>query len=122
MYNYLESIKDDIREYIKENFTSEEISKKLEDREEWENELNDDLWIDDSVTGNASGSYTFNRWTAEEYIKENLSLLCEALKEFGCIDKLSEKLSNEEYEYLDVTIRCYLLWQAINAVLDEMEV
>jgi predicted transglutaminase-like protease len=59
---------------------------------------------------------------AQEYIKDNLFLVCEAMEEFGCIDKLAEKLSNEEYEYLDVTIRCYLLYQAVAAVLDEMEV
>jgi hypothetical protein len=122
MYNYLESIKEDIKNYIEENYTTEELKKELEDREEFENKLNDDLWINDSVTGNASGSYTFNRWRAEEYVKDNLSLLCEALEEFGCINELGEKLLNEEFEYLDVTIRCYLLFNAISIALDEMEV
>lgn len=121
-YNYLEAMKQDITERINENYTPEEIKKRLEDRDYWQEELNDDFWIDDSITGNASGSYTFNRWTAEQYVKDNLSLMCEAMTEFGCADKIGEKLSDEEFEYLDVTIRCYLLSTAISDVLAEMEV
>lgn len=30
----------------------------------------DELWIDDSVTGNGSGSYTFNSYKAEENVKD----------------------------------------------------
>ena len=41
-YNYLESIKSDIRIYIGENFTEEEIRERLEDRESWEEELNEE--------------------------------------------------------------------------------
>lgn len=44
---------------------------------------NDTLFACDSVTGNASGSYTFNTWTAEEYLCHNWELLGEALTEFG---------------------------------------
>lgn len=121
MYNYLKAIKADVKDYINDNYTTEELKEKLKDREEFEIELNDELWTVDSVTGNASGSYTFNRWVAEEYIKDNLSLMSEALHEFGCIDNLAEKLYNEEFEYLDVTIRCYLLGTAVSEVLDELE-
>lgn len=71
----------------------------------------------DSVTGNASGSYTFNTWTAEEYLCHNWELLGEALTEFGCDMSYLEKGA----EACDVTIRCYLLGQAISEVLDEIE-
>lgn len=116
-YNYLEAMTEDIKNYIEDHYTPEEITIKLEDREAWENKLNDDLWIDDGVTGNASGSYTFNTYQAEEYIAHNLDLLSEALKEFGCNVNVLEKGA----EWCDVTIRCYLLYQAISAALDEME-
>lgn len=54
-YNYLEEMTVDIIDYIKDNYTNEEIKEKLESRDEWAQELNDDLWTVDSVTGNASG-------------------------------------------------------------------
>lgn len=57
-YDYLEAVKDDVREYIKDHDLLEEGWQ--DSRDELEEKLNDDLWAEDSVTGNASGSYTFN--------------------------------------------------------------
>ena len=82
-----------------------------------EQELNDTLFACDSVTGNASGSYTFNTWTAEEYLCHNWYLLSEALTELGCDMSYIERGA----EVCDVAIRCYLLGQAISEVLDEVE-
>lgn len=111
-YNYMEAMKEDIREYIDDEITLSDFS----DREELEEKLNEDLWMVDSVTGNGSGSYTFNTYMAEEYICHNLDLLAEACEEFGTVEPLKEGA-----EYCDVTIRCYLLGQAIGEVLDDME-
>lgn len=111
-YNYEEAVKNDVRNYIEE----EGIDVKKFDREELEEKLNEDLWIEDSVTGNGSGSYTFDNYTAEENICHNLDLLGEALEEFGdCSDVLKKGA-----EACDVTIRCYLLGSAISEVLDEL--
>ena len=112
-YNYLENIKADVKEYIDNEINLKDFS----DREELEEELNDTLWTEDSVTGNASGSYYCNSWKAEEALAHNWDLLAEAMKEFGCEVDLLEKGA----EWADVTIRCYLLGQAIGEVLDEME-
>ena len=121
-YNYYESIKNDILDYIRENYTTLEQLENLENRDEWEEKLNDDLWIVDSVTGNASGSYTFNRFLAREYVIECLDVLKDALEDFGVSPKMvSEKFLDEEWEYFDVTIRCYLLGGAIVSALDELE-
>lgn len=119
MYNYLEEMKNDVMEYV----NNEIDLKDYEDRDELEQELNDVLWTVDSVTGNASGSYTFNRWQAKEYVVDNIGELEEAVREF-CIDSktVTDKFLSEEWEYFDVTIRCYLLWQAIGEVLDEMDI
>jgi len=117
MYNYLESIIEDVKEAIKEYNTKE-----FTDREEFEERLNDDLFIDDSVTGNASGFYTFSRAEAKDYVEDNLDLLAEACREFGVDDAtIGEKFLDEDFEYFDVTIRCYLLNQAISEALDELE-
>ena len=116
-YNYFEAVKADALEYIRDNFTAAEIAERLEDRNEWECSLNDALWVTDSVTGNASGSYYCNAWKAAEALAHNWDILVEALIEFGC--DLNAIECGEEY--CDVTIRCYLLGQAIAAALDELE-
>jgi DNA-directed RNA polymerase subunit N (RpoN/RPB10) len=112
-YNYLESVKQDVREYINEH----DIVVNEDNRDEVEQQLNDDCFICDSVTGNASGSYTFNTWQAEENLCHNLDLLGEALTEFCCEPNY---ITEKGAEACDVTIRCYLLGQAISEVLDEM--
>lgn len=113
-YNYLENIKKDVKEYIEENKENEKYN--FENLEELKQLLFDDLFIDDSVTGNGSGSYTFSTYQAEENISHNMDLLKEACKEFGA--DAFEMLENPEKA--DVTIRCYLLSQAIDEVIDEM--
>lgn len=116
-YNYFEAVKADALEYIRDNFTAAEIAERLEDRNEWRSSLNDELWVTDSVTGNASGSYYCNAWKAAEALAHNWDILVEALIEFGCDLNAIERGE----EYCDVTIRCYLLGRAIAAALDELE-
>ena len=117
-YDYRAAVTADIIDYIREHYTVREIAEKLRgEREDWEDELRDDLWTVDSVTGNASGSYTCNGWYAEEYICHNLDLLGEAVEEFGgSIDILKAGA-----EACDVTIRCYLLGECVAVALDELE-
>ena len=120
-YDYLENVKEDVKTAILDNCTKEEIKnafKSLEARDELYEKLYDNLWIDDNVTGNASGSYTCNAYNAEEYLCHNWDLLVEALEEFG--ESESDALSRGA-EYCDVTIRCYLLGSAIKEALDELE-
>lgn len=114
-YNYLEAMTEDIKNYINNEITLSDYS----DREELEQYLNDTLWTVDSVTGNGSGSYTLNTYLAEEYICHNLEILEQACEEFG--DDLGKVIKNGA-EGCDVTIRCYLLGQAIADVLDEMDI
>ena len=78
--------------------------------------LNDILWIEDSVTGNASGSYWFNRYKAEEAICHNWDILADACEELCC----EADVLNKGAEWADVTIRCYLLGEVIGTVLDEV--
>lgn len=113
-YDYLENVKEDVRSYIEEN----KIVVTSSNREEVEQELNDTLFVNDSVTGNASGSYTFSTWQAEENLCHNFELLTDALEELGYDLSYLKKGA----ESCDVIIRCYLLGQAISEVLDEIEI
>jgi hypothetical protein len=112
-YNYFEAVKNAVLDYINEN----EIKVTTSNKEELADSLNDDLWTNDSVTGNGSGSYFFNTWKAEEALCHNLDLLGEACEEFGS----TADLLKDGAEACDVTIRCYLLPQAISEALDELE-
>lgn len=116
-YNYLEIIKEDVKEYIEENKENESYN--FDNIEEVKELLYDDLWVDDSVTGNGSGSYYCNAHKAREALQGNEELLIEALETFGN-DAESYKRSLTDPEFADVTIRCYLLSQAIDEVVEEM--
>lgn len=118
-YNYQENVTKDVLAAIKERYTDGEIKVKLQERDMFEEELRDELWIDDSVTGNASGSYTFNTWDAEENLCHNLDLLNEALSEFGYDGEYN--ILDKGAEWCDVTIRCYLLGTGISEALDKLE-
>lgn len=113
-YDYLEAVKADVLGYIWDEI---DLAEWRGDRDGLEQQLNDDLWIADSVTGNASGSYTFNTWKAEEYLAHNWDLLADAIDKLGG----NTDVLRQGAESCDVTIRCYLLGQAISEALDELE-
>lgn len=120
MYNYLENVTNDAKIAILENMDMWE----WRNRDELEEAANDALWTDDAVTGNASGSYTFNREAAKEYItqsEDGLHTLRDAVSEYCCEHEAFTAFLENDWEYLDVTIRCYLLSQAISAAIDELE-
>jgi len=112
-YNYFEAVEKDVKDYIKNEITFKDFLS----REDLEKKLNDDLWAVDSVTGNASGSYTFNTYQAEENLTHNWNILERALDSFG----YKENPIKKGAEWCDVLIRCYLLRQVIAKVLDNME-
>lgn len=115
-YNYREALKEDILQAIaeKEKWIGKAITEAYEDKDEAFDQLYDDMWVDDSVTGNASGSYYCNTYKAEEALCHNWDILDEALREFGCSD---ENITEKGAEWCDVTIRCYLLGEVLEQVL-----
>lgn len=110
-YDYKEEIKKDIKGELAEFAEYHNID--ISDIEF--DDVYDELFVSDSVTGNASGSYTCNTWEAAEHLLHNEDLLIEALEEFGG----DYKEAIESPEYSDVTIRCYLLADCLSEVLDE---
>lgn len=119
-YNYLKNVTADAKQAILESLNYWSFT----NREELEEIANDSLWVDDSATGHGSGSYTFNRETAKEYVirsDDGMDTLRDAVCEFDCEHEAFSELLEENWEYLDVIIRCYLLGQAISAAIDELE-
>ena len=111
-YNYRKAIKADIREWLEENFNMDELKEELKDDFDGVmHDLYDELIGEDSITGNASGSYTCDCWQAEENLCHNLDLLSEAYSECGGHPDLSSP------ETCDVAIRCYVLGDCLWLVL-----
>lgn len=117
-YDYHQAILEDVIEYIRDEVDASEY----EDRDALEEALNDELWTVDSVTGNGSGSYTFDRAKAREYVTGNLDLVQEMASDF-CVDnaELGKHFVEDDWEWFDVSIRCNLLSWAIGYALDWLE-
>ena len=123
-YNYYTAIKEDIYNELLEtpelleNYTADDFN---DDLESIFDSLDDDLMYSDAITGNGSGSYTFNRWQAREYVFENYDLAREVLTE-GLVEKeeIADIFLDEDFERLDVFIRCYLLHSVLLEVLEEI--
>lgn len=102
---YMEAVKADAKEAIKEN---------LDYCEDWESTY-EGLFIDDSVTGNGSGSYYCNSAKAKEAVEGIIfeDEAIEAFKEYGYDGIPTEKGA----ESCDVIARCICL----DYVIDELE-
>jgi isoleucyl-tRNA synthetase len=112
-------------EPVKELIRNEVNVGDYSDRDEMGEQLYDTLFCEDSITGNASGSYTFNSYKAKEYIEsdpEAYTSIRELVSEYGIeAETVADKFLNEDWEYWDVSIRCYLLYQAVDKALEELE-
>jgi predicted PhzF superfamily epimerase YddE/YHI9 len=117
-YDYEHEVRSDLKQWLKDEYfpykgieSAEDMTRRARDY------AYDDAFVEDAVTGNASGSYFCNSWKAEEAVCHNLDLLREAIEEFGGdIGKAMESA-----ESADVTIRCYILGQVFDEVWDEVK-
>ncbi|MBQ2350440.1 MAG: hypothetical protein II393_04175 [Cytophagales bacterium] len=121
--DYKEETRDNIKEYIKENYDKEDLEF-VSDR--FIDNLRDSLFLADSVTGNSSGSYTCNAYEAEQNVQSIIwdDEFIDALQ-FAYGEDIGDcmKLGAEG---VDVTARCLALdyidlKEVINEVYEEME-
>jgi len=113
-YDYYKNVREDIKQRLNEWLDFDRIND-YSDIDEVINAVYDDFFNSDSITGNGSGSYTFNSWAAEENLCHNMDLLKEALNELG--GELNDYIDSAEA--CDVTIRCYVLGQLVGEVVKE---
>lgn len=127
-YNYLEAVKDDVKTWLVDNSSQfEEIkdNNKIDGAIDWDgvkDDLNEILWNEDSITGNGSGSYTFNSKKARDYVLEGdgLQYLKELVDEgWLAYESIGKDVTNYDFEGLDVSLRCYFLSQAIEEVITD---
>lgn len=106
--DYYEQVLADGKEFIDEN---------IEDMFDYSfYDMLDDMFVSDSVTGNASGSYTFNTNRAIQNVSEAI-FDPEIAGILGSIDRdIRDYLDNPEA--LDVSIRCAMLYE-VSGELEE---
>lgn len=126
-YNYLEAVKDDVKTWLVDNSSQFEKIKdnnKIDGVIDWDSvkdDLNETLWNEDSITGNGSGSYTFNREKAREYVLSDGLQYLEDLVGEGWLtyESIGKAVTSYDFEGLDVSLRCYFLSQAIEEVITD---
>ena len=113
-YDYDQAVYDDVWSWVKEKLDNDELPHLTKDElKEW---LEEKLYTNDEVTGNGSGSYTFNSYTAEKYVCHNIEYIFDRVREeIGYTVDENSVLHAEE---LDVTMRCALLNEAIDKVVE----
>ena len=111
---YIEETKENAKEYIKENW--EYLKDKTME------EVHDDLFIADAVTGNGSGSFTFNSYDAKQNVSGLIfdEYFINALEwNFG--QDLGE-LIKRGAEIVDVTARCLALYEFdLDEIMEEVK-
>ena len=118
-YDYYTAMYDDIADYVKDN--NIDLSKYGDDIEDITEKLSDELWGEDSITGNGGFGYDTNS-NCEEYLCHNLDILFEAINDFD-FDTNYYHLDRENLpKTLDSLIRCYILNSTVYAyVKDNLE-
>ena len=115
-YSYPENVKNDIKEYINDELDTGTFGLLVQGDEDTIEDIRDDLFNEDYVTGNASGSYTMNTLKAEENLVGNWDLLEEAMSEFD----LHVNPIKKGAEWCDSVIRCYLVDWCFTEALKEI--
>ena len=117
---YRDQVKSDIKDYLTQENLWPTAEPDTSEYEEQRDAAYDRCYMADSITGNVSGSYTFNTWQAEENVchllwDEDLWLLLNGSMEVNPADMAKGP------EYIDVSIRCALVSECLDAVLEEKQ-
>ena len=114
--DYIKELESDIKDVIFIEFEEGELKEMSESDFREKIELID-LYNCDDITGNASGSYECNSWKAEVNICHMWNEIQDMINEgFITIDTFQYGA-----EGIDVALRCYLLNEALENVIREME-
>lgn len=121
LVTYAQQVKQDCLVFLESNYDITELLNdncgEIEDVFEY---LYDTLWCEDAVTGNGSGSYFFDYERAKQMVLANIEEVVWAMFEFDCIDTLGRRICQNEWEWLDVTARCYQLHNALREAMIEL--
>lgn len=111
-FNYSEDVKESVINFIQDEIDKLDFLESIK-KQNFYDCYYDDLFIDDSITGNASGSYYCNTMKAKESCLSDIETIEDAVND-SFID-MNKHFG--EWEYIDVSARCYVL----SSVLSEIE-
>ena len=120
-YDYKRAIIDDIKDWIVNDTDLIEegyMDGRDDDLYNW---IYDEVWTEDSITGNGSYGYAPEE-KCREYVMDNIELYFEAAREFDDFPTgITEWTLRNPGQHMDTTIRCYLLMDCIYAAVDELK-
>lgn len=122
MYDYEEAVRSDIKDYILENYDRNDLAD-FDDEDDFKDCLIDILVDEDSITGNATGSYYCNRYKAQEALNGNMGLLRDACEELDLSnEEVGERFLDGDFEYFDCIVRYYIViyTSVIGDAVDEL--
>lgn len=122
-YDYKKEMVKDIKDWILMNGILQQAKQEEWSDDECRDWLYDELWDKDCITGNGTYGYTPED-KCEEYVCSNLKLFFEIAMEWD-IPVISKenapRLFEKPAQYMDATIRCYLLGECIDIALEELK-
>ena len=116
---YFDAVYEDVKEYLEENMYLFDRFPRNDDLISY---LNDELWDDDYVTGNGgNGCYTKTTDEAQGYVLDDSETVKAALHEFSVpADEVIDHFFDNEWDFFDVSARCYVLNRAITACVGDL--
>ena len=122
MYDYKENIESNIRILLNDEVGQfYNLNHYDGDADALAEDLYTYCWNNDFVTGNGSdGCYFTLTSESERAVKDNMNILQDVANDWGEEDKIQQALEEENWDWLDVTIRCYLLYSCVREIVDGM--
>lgn len=115
-YDYRKAIIKELKDWIHDNLDDKEI-----EDDEISNWIYDEVWAEDSITGNGCYGYAPEE-KCQEYVCTNLDLYFEAANEFSDFPSSGTPwIYRNPAQHMDATIRCYLLGECIETALEELK-
>lgn len=122
-YDYKRAIIDDIKDWIVNETDIIEEGIKEDRDEDLYNWIYEEVFDEDSVTGNGPYYYGTEDFCSE-CLSGNFDILYEAAREFAIDDEINILIKHYEDKdlarYFDCTIRCYLLMECVYAAVEEL--
>ena len=114
-YDYKREVRWALEDYLNENYTPDAILK-AQDDDNFNDELYNICFNADAVTGKESGSFTCSRYEAEECLCHNSGIISYAIDD----DFVEAWEIVSDPERADVGVRCYVLHEIFNEVIDRL--
>lgn len=114
-YNYVEEICRDVREYLEDSYSMEEL---MDMRA---GDIVDELFAEDMVVGNGPYGYDYEE-VVQKYVCDNFMLALRALHDFDYdVEYLLRYDSSKIFRFIDCLIRLDLLPECVEQVLEEIQ-